>query len=306
MSRIEGRQGVIGGTGFSEKAQGFEKIRTDYGPVDVGHLDIGGRDVIFIARHQHLQIPSHVNYQANIEALKILKVNRVFTVSAAGRMHKDVLPGHLVNISGLDWDHTGNRIQTFAEDGALILHTPLSLLYNPELRDAINKSWSKSEEAIKKLYEPYPALAVGFHQDGTFYNTEAPWFNTEEREERIRNTVPNVKLIGQTSVPEDALLRELGISHAKLSMCTDNSNFPGAVPVEHAAEGGVMDAATVTSLAALILIDNAIRLIPDDFRDPVTESMFRGSIHPTQVDMKKLKKRRPKLAVIIDKVLASK
>jgi len=130
MLRPEQRQGIIAGTGFSEKASDFEIIQTDYGDVRVGHLQLGGKDTIFLARHQKLQIPSHVNYRANVEALKLLGVNRVFAVSAAGRMHKDVLPGHLVNVSDLVWDHTGKRETTFAEDECLILHAALASLYS--------------------------------------------------------------------------------------------------------------------------------------------------------------------------------
>jgi len=62
MTNQEIRRAVIGGTGFSERAQKFETIKTDYGDVKFGHLDLGGKDVIFLARHQKLQIPSHVNY----------------------------------------------------------------------------------------------------------------------------------------------------------------------------------------------------------------------------------------------------
>ena len=77
LLRPDKRNGVIGGTGFSERAQNFETIHTDYGDVRVGHLELGGRDTIFIARHQRLQAPFQVNYRANVEAMKLLGVNKV-------------------------------------------------------------------------------------------------------------------------------------------------------------------------------------------------------------------------------------
>lgn len=299
------RQGVIGGTGFSEKVQNKETIQTDYGDVEFGHLDLGDQDVIFIARHQRLQIPSHVNYRANVEALKLLGVNRVISVSAAGRMHRDVLPGHLVNVSDLDWDHTGQRASTFAEDECLILHAPLASLYSQDLRQAINDSWDEARPEVESLYAGIVGLSVGFHPDGTYFNSETPWFNTEAHEERLRNTVPNVKLIGQTLVPEAPLLRELGIAQATIGMCTDHSTYPGAERVSHAAEGGVVDVAKVAALAALSVIEKAVKRIPADFTDPFADAMFRGSVAPNQVDMPLLRSRRPFLAEIIQSALST-
>lgn len=304
-SRPEQRQGIIAGTGFSEKASGFEVIQTDYGDVRFGHLELGGRDTIFLARHQQLQIPSHVNYRANVEALKLLGVNRVFTISAAGRMNQDVLPGHLVNISDLVWDQTGNRETTFAEDGALILHAPLAGLYSGVLRAAIDSSWEEARPEVEKIYRGISGLSVGYHENGVYFNTETPQFSTEARETWLRNTVPDIKLIGQTSMPEAALLREMGIAQATIGMCTDHSTFPGAVRVSHAAEGGVIDVANVTSLAALAVLNRAVAKIPDDFNDPMVEAMFRGSISSNQVDMGKLQSKRPRLAVIVQNVLSS-
>jgi len=303
MFRPEQRQAIIAGTGFREKDSYFETIRTDYGNVDIGHLKLGGKNIVFLARHQRLQIPSQVNYRANVEALKLLGVNRVFTVSAAGRMHRDVLPGHLVNVSDLVWDHTGNRNTTFAENGCLILHASLAGLYSQGLRDAINQSWDQTRPVVEKLYKDIPELSVGFHQNGTYFNSETPWFNTETREEWLRNTVPNLKLIGQTLIPEAPLLRELGIPQATIGMCTNHSTFPGAVRVSHADESGVIDVAKATSLAALAVLDNAIRLIPDDYHDAMVDTMFRDSVAPNQVNMEELREQRPRLAVIIQGVL---
>lgn len=305
MLNPERRLGIIAGTGFSEKAFSFESIPTDYGPVRVGHLELGGLDTVFLARHQQLQIPSHVNYRANVQALKLLGVNRVFTVSAAGRMHQDVLPGHLVNISDVVWDHTGKRETTFSENGSLILHAPLAGLYSQGLREAINQSWDEARPDVEKIYNDIPGLEVGYHPEGTYFNSEASWFNTEAREQWLRNTVPNIKLIGQTAIPEGPLLRELGIPQATIAMCTDHSTFPGAVRVSHAGKGGVIDVARVTSTAALAVLDKAIRKIPEGFHDAMVDAMFKGSIDPNQVDLEKLKSQRPRLAVIIHGVLSS-
>jgi len=300
----ERRTGIIGGTGFSERALDYETVPTDYGDVRIGHLDLGGKDVIFVARHQALQIPSHVNYRANAEALKILGVNAVFTVSAAGRMAENVLPGHLVNVSDVVWYGTGKRETTFAEDGALIMHVPLAGLYSEQLREMINQSWPSAEEEVREIYGDDPGLAVGFHRQGVYFNSEPPWFNTEAREAWLRATVPNLLLIGQTQIPEAPLLREMGIAVATLGVCTDHSTFPGAVRVSHAGEGGVMDIAQKTSLAALAVLEKAIELTPDDFYDPAAHEMHVNAVSPNQVNLPKLRERRPRLAVIISEALA--
>lgn len=170
----EKRNGVIAGTGFSEKATDFETIHTDYGNVKVGHLQLGEKDTIFLARHQHLEAPNAVNYRANVQALKLLGVNNVWSVSAAGRMAEDVLPGHLVNIDDLAYHSLGKRETSFAEKQALLLHTPLASPFSEGLRDALTQAWFSSKELIEKLYESFPQLelSAGLHNNGTYFNCD--------------------------------------------------------------------------------------------------------------------------------------
>lgn len=297
------RKAVIAGTGFSDRAENFEVLETDYGAVTFAHLDLGGKDVIFVARHQKLQIPSHVNYRANVQALKLLGVNAVYTVSAAGRMAEEVLPGHLVNLGDLAFASTGMRECTFAEDGALILHTPLAAPFSLGMRETLDQAWGLARLAVVDLYFQHAGLSVGYHNDGTYFNSEPPWFNTVVQEEWLRCTVPRIKLIGQTMIPEVPLLREMGIAVASLGMCTDHSNYPGAVRVSHAGEGGVMDVAEVTAQAALAVLDHAIRLLPNDFYDAWANEVLKNSVHGSQVDMPLLQTKRPKLAGIIQTVI---
>jgi purine nucleoside phosphorylase len=305
MGLEERRRAIIGGTGFSERARDLETIATDYGDVQFGHLQLGGKDVVFLARHKRLQIPSHVNYRANVQALKLLGVNAVYTVSASGRAAENVLPGHLVNLSDLVFMSTGVRETTFAEDGALILHTPLAGIFSGGMRETINEAWEIAKPKVERLYADTPGLNVGFHPEGVYFNSEPPWFNTPAQEAWLRNTIPGLKLLGQTKIPESALLREMGIAEASIGACTDHSNFPGAVRVTHAGEGGVMDVAAITAQASFFVLDEAIRLLPDEFYDELAHNSLRQSVSPTQVNLPLLKERRPKLAVIIEDTLAS-
>jgi 5'-methylthioadenosine phosphorylase len=302
----ERRFSVIGGTGFSERATDFETIHTDYGPVRVGHLQLAKRDTIFLARHQHLEGPSAVNYRANVQALKLLGVDNVALISAAGRMAEEIVPGNLVAVDDLVYFGLGRRPTSFGEEGALLLHAPSAAPFSQGLREVLAAAWEGSRDEIERLYAENPQLELQakLHNGGTYFNSEPPWFNTAAQEEMIRGAFRNVKLIGQTLLPESTLLREMGIAQMAVAMCTDHSTFPGAVrPVTHAGEGGVMDVATITSQAALILLNNALVNVPEDFYDEMAHDALRHSIHPDQINWGKLRMKRPRLAVIIDQAL---
>lgn len=298
------RNGVIGGTGFADKAANFETIPTDYGNVRVGHIQLGGRDTVFIARHQELSAPLDVNNRANVEALKLLSVERVVTISAAGQLRADVPPGHLVAVSGLLYFANDRKQVSFNHRGTMLMHTPLSSLYDNQLHAALVASWKESEPAIAALYAngSTMGLKVGFHDTGTYFNSPPPQFNTEDFEEFLRRVYGDkLTVIGQTLMPEAALIREFGMTQTALAMCTDPSTFPGGErPVTHAGPGGVTDVATITSQAALILVDAALRKIPDDYFDPFSHDAIPISVNPRQVQWNRLRMRKPRLAVILD------
>jgi len=294
---------VIGGTGFSEMVKDHEDIETDYGVVRIGHLELGEKEVFFVSRHEKLEPPSLVNYRANIQALKLLGVNVIYAVSAAGRLAQEVWPGHLVAVNDVDWDDTTgrNRAMTYAQQG-LLLHASMNDPFSTGLRDILTDAWSLAESKVRKLYTDSKDLKVGFHTSGTYFNVEGPQFSTPARETRIRNTVVRGKLIGQTLVPEVQLAREMAMAYAAVGMCVDHSNFPGAPPVTHA--DGVMHAVNKTAHAALELVDQAIRMTPDDFFDQVAHEAFSHSLHPSQIDLEMLKNNgRTRLAFILESVL---
>jgi len=290
---------VIGGTGFSEMAQDPEKVETDYGEVQVSTLELGGKQVRFVPRHQNLETPDRVNYRANIQALVRCGVKTVFAVTAAGRLHQDVLPGHLVAIDDVDWDDTtgNNREMTFAEPG-LLLHASMNDPFSSGLRKHLSDAWLESEPMVEGIYGESSDLDVDFHRHGTYFNINGPQFSPPAREARIRNTVVNAKLIGQTLVPEVLLAREMGLAYAALGMCVDHSNYPGGKPVTHA--DGVMHAVVNTAKAAVEVLGNTIRRIPDDFHDPVAHEALKHSLDPKQVDFERLiAAGRPHLAEIL-------
>lgn len=302
MQTPEVTKAVIGGTGFSETATDYETIETDYGDVRFGHLELGGKEVFFVSRHAGLEVPHLVNYRANIQALKLLGVNSVFAVSACGRLAEDMLPGHLVAVSDVDWDDL-NREMTFAESG-LLLHASLNEPFSAGLRDNLIAAWQHTEPRVRAIYGDSSDLAVGFHTDGVYFNIQGPSFSTPAREARIRALPTRPKVIGQTLVPEVQLAREMGIAYAALGMCVDHSNYPGAPPVTHAE--GVMHAVVNTAKAAVAVLDEAVRLTPDDFFDQVAHTAFDHSLSSGQVNLRLLEENgRTRLAVILDSVLNS-
>ncbi len=295
---------IIGGTGFFEFAKDFEIIKTDYGDVRVGHIGFGDKDVFFLSRHQQLEAPHLVNYRANIQALKKLDVNTIYAVSACGRLAQDVLPGHLIGIDGIDWDDASSRPSTFVEPG-LLLHASTNNLFSPGLRAILRESWDAVKPTIRKIYEDAPDLSIGYHDGGTYFNINGPAFTPPQREARLRKNTEGAKVIGMTLFPEAHLAREMAMAYAALGMCVDNSNFPGAPPVSHAE--GVMVAVQKTAQAANVILNRAIRTMPDNFYDIDAHDAFRHSLFPGQVDLEMLRGNgRINLALILDNALQAK
>jgi len=291
--------GIIGGTGFSHLVEKFKEMETDYGSVNVSEMVVGGKRVFFVPRHRNLETPDRVNYRANIQALVRCGVRTVLAVTAGGRLAKEVLPGHLVFVTDVDWDDaTGrHREMSFAEPG-LLLHASMEKPFSPKLNHYMAWAWADEKASIERIYEDSPDLKVDIHDNGTYFNINGPAFSTPAREARIRNTVVNPKLIGQTLVPEVHLAREMGLAYAAIGMCVDHSNFPDAKPVTHA--DGVMHAAQKTSQAALEFLNHTIKRIPDDFHDETAHDSLKHSLHPDQVDFQRLiDAGRPRLAQIL-------
>lgn len=294
---------IIGGTGFSEFARDFETVQTDYGDIKVGHLGIGGRDVFFLARHAGLEIPQLVNYRGNIQALRKLGVNVIYAVSACGRLAEHVLPGHLVAVSHVDYEAT-SRVTSFADTPGLLLHASFEDQCSPGLRNIIIHAWQEAEPAIKKIYEDSPDLKVGFHTHGTYYNVDGPDFRDFATEERLRRTVHDVSIIGQTVMPEINLARQMEIAYEPIAMVVDNSSFPGARSVTHA--DGVMHAVVKTAQAAFALLEVTVRNTPVDFYEAVAHESLQHSLHSSQVDFNILRQYgRTHLALILEEELAS-
>lgn len=294
---------VIGGTGFSELAKDFETIATDYGDIRVGHLELGGKEVLFLARHAGLEIPQLVNYRGNIQALKQSGVNLIYAVSACGRLAEHILPGHLVAISQVDHEGT-SRVTSFADTPGLLLHASPEDQCSPGLRKIITSSWNQVKPKVENLYADSPDLEVGFHDHGTYFNVDGPDFRDRATEDRLRRTIYDPAVIGQTVFPEINLARQMAIAYQPIGMCVDHSSFPGAKPVTHA--DGVMHAVVNTAQAAVVLLNEAVKNTPEDFFEATAHETMQHSLHPSQVNFDVLRSNgRINLAIILENELAS-
>jgi len=201
----------IGGSGLY-KVPGLKKVKwtkvsSSFGePSDeicVGFLN--NMKIAFLPRHgrKHKLSPSEINYRANIDSIKSLKIKNIISISAVGSLRSDYKPGDLVLVQQFI-DKTYKRNSTFFDNG-LVAHIPFS---QPVCKN-LNKI---SKKILKKL-------KVKFHSNGTYVCIEGPQFSTLAESELYRSW--GCDLIGMTNLPEAKLAREAGICYASIAMVTD-------------------------------------------------------------------------------------
>ena len=203
--------GVIGGSGFYQmdglgRVEEIE-IKTPFGypshSIIVGTID--ERQVAFLPRHGvgHPLLPSEINVQANIYAMKSIGVEWLIGVSAVGSLKEEIEPRHFVVPDQL-YDHTKNRISTFFGDG-IVAHVGFAQPFCPVLGQVIYQSATQIEATV--------------HSGGTYICMEGPAFSTLAESELYRRF--GFDVIGMTAAPEAKLAREAEISYAVLACSTD-------------------------------------------------------------------------------------
>jgi len=204
--------GIIGGSGLYD-VEGLTdrtevSVETPFGaPSDVfvgGKLE--GRQVYFLPRHGrgHRILPSEINHQANIWALKSLGVRWIIAVTAVGSLKKDYHPRDVL-LPDQFFDRTSRREHhTFFGQG-IVGHVSMA--------DPI------SESLRMILLEEAAAAGARVHDGGTYVNMDGPAFST--RAESNANRQLGFDVIGMTNLPEAKLAREAEIALATLAMITD-------------------------------------------------------------------------------------
>ena len=203
--------GIIGGSGLYDM-EGLEEVfdfqlETPYGApsssIRTGRLR--GRQVAFLARHGagHVLLPGEVPYRANIYAMKMLGVSKLFGASAVGSLREDLPPRMLV-VPDQFLDRTRHRPDTFFGDG-LVVHVSLAEPFSEPLRQALIQAARERGHAV--------------HPEGTQICMEGPQFST--RAESLIWKGLGCDVIGMTALTEARLAREAEIAYASLNFVTD-------------------------------------------------------------------------------------
>src|SRR5579862_6285251 len=203
--------GVVGGSGIYD-IEGLEdktwrQVATPWGmPSDAllfGRL--GDVQCVFLPRHGrgHPLSPTHLNYRANIDALKRSGVTDVISLSAVGSLRAELSPGHFVIVDQFI-DRSFAREKSFFGDG-VVAHVSMAHPVCSRLGDAL-------ETAARGLGLPVT-------RGGTYLVMEGPQFSTKAESELYRSW--GCSVIGMTNMPEAKLAREAEICYATVAMVTD-------------------------------------------------------------------------------------
>ena len=203
--------GIIGGSGLYDMpgltGRRELKVETPFGdpsdPFVIGSLS--GRKVVFLSRHGkgHRQMPTDLNFRANIYAMKLLGVERILSVSAVGSLKEDLQPLDIV-LPDQFVDRTRGRRSTFFGDG-LVAHIAFADPVCPDLMEQVYRASHKAGIAAKR--------------GGVYVCMEGPAFSTRAESNLYRSW--GMDVIGMTNLQEAKLAREAEICYITIALVTD-------------------------------------------------------------------------------------
>jgi 5'-methylthioadenosine phosphorylase len=206
--------GIIGGSGLDNPdilggAQD-QIVSTRWGvpssPLKLGK--ISGVDVALLGRHgrEHTIPPTHVNYRANVQALKDCGCTHILATTAVGSLREDIQRGDLVMLDQFI-DFTRRRSMSFHEMFAphQPVHTPMADPFDANLREIL----------IGLCVQHH----LRFHRSGTVVTIEGPRFSTRAESRMFRAWGADV--INMSIATEASLANEAGIPYAAVAMSTD-------------------------------------------------------------------------------------
>ena len=203
--------GIVGGSGLydipglTEKA--WRQVPTPWGQPSDALLfgQLGEVRCVFLPRHGrgHPLSPTHLNYRANIDALKRSGVTDVISLSAVGSLRAELPPGHFVIVDQFI-DRSFAREKSFFGEG-IVAHVSMAHPVCARLGDAL--------EATAR------GLGLPVTRGGTYLVMEGPQFSTRAESELYRQWGASV--IGMTNMPEAKLAREAELCYATVAMVTD-------------------------------------------------------------------------------------
>ncbi len=203
--------GIIGGSGLYDidglENKRWRKVSTPWGDPSDELLEgtLAGVRCVFLPRHGrgHPLSPSHLNYRANIDALKRAGCTDVLSLSAVGSLKAELPPGHFVIVDQFI-DRSFAREKSFFGDGC-VAHVSVAQPVCPRIGDAV-------EGAARGLGLPVT-------RGGTYLVMEGPQFSTKAESELYRSW--GCSVIGMTNMPEAKLAREAELCYATVAMVTD-------------------------------------------------------------------------------------
>ena len=227
--------GIIGGSGLYD-IPGLERrerrrIETPWGPPsdDLLFGELGGVRCVFLPRHGggHTNSPTHLNYRANVDALKRVGCTDILSLSAVGSLKEELPPGHFVIVDQFI-DRSFAREKSFFGEGC-VAHVSVADPVCPRLGDALEASARR--------------LGLPVTRGGTYLVMEGPQFSTRAESHLYRSW--GCSVIGMTNMPEAKLAREAELCYATVAMVTDYDCWHGS-----------HEAVTVEQIVR-VLLDNA-------------------------------------------------
>lgn len=247
---------IIGGTGaFTSTRSGDnsrqkEKIEigTKYGKVILEIIEINGIKVALLKRHglNHSIPPHRINYRANIMALKMIGIKKIFATAAVGSLNRGYKPGDLVLLSDFI-DFTWGRDITFFDDmGQAVTHIDMTHPYCKFLRNS--------------LFEASQISGISLQSKGaTYVCTQGPRFETPA--EILMYKHLGADLVGMTSVPEVVLAREAELCYATVAIVTNYAAGISDKPLTHQE---VLERMEMSSVNLKTLFTKAIEITDED------------------------------------------
>ena len=186
------------------------EVDTPYGS-PTSTLKVGkikGVDVVLLARHgrDHTIPPTHVNFRANISALKEVGCTHIIASTAVGSLREEIERGDLIIVDQFI-DFTRHRKVSFHDtfEPHDPKHCPMADPFDEDVRDILITSCEK--------------LDIKHHKTGTVVTIEGSRFSTRAESNMFR--LWGADIINMSIAPEAALANEAGIPYAAVAMSTD-------------------------------------------------------------------------------------
>ena len=197
---------IIGGTSLMSStifaSWKTQQVNTTYGGVKV---KING-NAIFLQRHGEPAVPPHkINHQANIEAIKNLRVDNIIAINSVGSLKTALKPGSFV----------------VPDDFISIWH--IETFFGNQMKFMVPEM---DKKLGKSLYKLCKEIATNIRFGGAYIQTTGPRLETKAE---IRMLKGYGHIIGMTMASEATLSMECGIPYA--SLCSIDNYCNGIVKI---------------------------------------------------------------------------